>query len=468
MPHQLLLINPWIYDFTAFDLWSKPLGLLYLASFLRNSGYKIDFIDCMDKHYPGAKPNIKKYGTGSYNRTVIDKPQIYSDIKRKYARYGIPEDYFIEQLIKSKPEAVLVTSIMTYWYPGVRHVVNLVRKYCPNVPVILGGIYASLLPEHARKTIKPDYIVTGPGEIKVVNLLNEIFGDSSNHKVPQSIDNYPYPAFDLIPENDYMVIMTARGCPYDCSFCAQKQIAMRFTQRDPDQVVLEFSEQYRRYRTRDFAFYDDALFINKNKHIKVILQKLAQSRLPLRLHSPNGLFARELDAELAELMYRTNFKTIRLSFETSNESRRKDMYSKVSNEDMVRAVENLVRAGYKPAEIEAYVLMGLPGQSLEEVIASMLFVNNLGVQIKLASFSPIPGTLDFQRAVDMNQIQPDIDPLLTNKSIFPLKNAQQNYDSFVQLRQFSHILNQSAQKNILPFSNSTLGQTIKSIVREMN
>ena len=47
---QLLLINPWIYDFTAFDLWSKPLGLLYIAALLRKFAYQITFIDCLDNH----------------------------------------------------------------------------------------------------------------------------------------------------------------------------------------------------------------------------------------------------------------------------------------------------------------------------------------------------------------------------------------------------------------------------------
>lgn len=45
-------INPWIYDFAAYDYWSKPRGLLYLASFLRERGVTIDFLDCLDKWRP--------------------------------------------------------------------------------------------------------------------------------------------------------------------------------------------------------------------------------------------------------------------------------------------------------------------------------------------------------------------------------------------------------------------------------
>ena len=48
--YNLLLINPWIYDFTAYDFWSKPLGLLYIASILRERGYEISYIDCMDRY----------------------------------------------------------------------------------------------------------------------------------------------------------------------------------------------------------------------------------------------------------------------------------------------------------------------------------------------------------------------------------------------------------------------------------
>ena len=52
MKPSLILINPWIYDFAAYDLWSKPLGLLYLASELRRKGFTIHLMDCMDVDYP--------------------------------------------------------------------------------------------------------------------------------------------------------------------------------------------------------------------------------------------------------------------------------------------------------------------------------------------------------------------------------------------------------------------------------
>jgi radical SAM superfamily enzyme YgiQ (UPF0313 family) len=465
---HLLLINPWIYDFTAYDLWSKPLGLLYLASFLREQGFHISYIDCLDKYRGDKVPRIKKYGRGHFHRQITEKPAVLKSIPRHFARYGISEESFIGQIrTLPRPDAVLVTSMMTYWYPGPRRVVEIVRGIYPGVPVILGGVYATLLPNHAWQEVKPDHIVTGPGESATLKLLGDIFSlDFPSFRIPGSLDDYPYPAFDLISHPDYLIIITARGCPYNCSFCAQKLVSMPFTQRQPEGVVEELAGHLKTYNVHDFAFYDDALFIRKDQHIKIILQRVIERRLPLRFHTPNGLFAGDLDAELADLMFHSGFKTICLSFESVNEQRHADMFYKISNEGMINAVENLARAGYARSELEAYIIIGLPGQSLEEIIASMIFVNNLGIQIRLASYSPIPGTLDFERACLQGLITEDIDPLLTNKTIYPLHRSESEYRTFSQVRSFAHLLNDACRRNFAPFAGSAFGASIRQVLRE--
>jgi radical SAM superfamily enzyme YgiQ (UPF0313 family) len=466
---NLLLINPWIYDFTAFDLWSKPLGLLYLASFLRQQGFNIQYIDCLDKYSADHKPRIKKYGIGHFRREVIEKPKILDHIPRNFARYGMAEATFRKHLKHiNKPDAVLITSMMTYWYMGPKHVTEIIREVFPDTPVILGGVYATLLPEHVQRTIQPDFLVAGPGETKILKILADIFNlNYDDFNIPSDIDDYPYPAIDLINHPDYLIVMTARGCPFNCSFCAQKQISMPFTQRNPDKVVDEMVYHYNQYHLRDFAFYDDALFINKDRHIKPILHKIIEQRLPLRFHSPNGLFPRYIDCELAEMMFRSNFKTVRLSFETSNEERGPDMHDKISNQGMIDAVHNLLLAGYKAKDLEAYILMGLPGQDVQEVLSSMVFINNLGVKVRLASYSPIPGSREFDRAVEKHLISSDIDPLLTNKSIFPLTSSEEEYNTFKRLRILSQLLNEAADKDFAPFGDEVISRSIKSVLRKL-
>ena len=59
-PH-ILLINPWVTDFAAYNFWIKPLGLLHIASRLRENGFQVTFIDCLDFH-----SKKKKYGDGNF------------------------------------------------------------------------------------------------------------------------------------------------------------------------------------------------------------------------------------------------------------------------------------------------------------------------------------------------------------------------------------------------------------------
>ncbi|MFC1485373.1 radical SAM protein, partial [bacterium] len=92
---KALCINPWICDFAAFDLWMKPLGLLYIARVLANNNFAIDYIDCLD-----ARISFKKYGSGKFYSEEIEKPEVYRNFQRKYKRFGIKTEDFLKRLQK--------------------------------------------------------------------------------------------------------------------------------------------------------------------------------------------------------------------------------------------------------------------------------------------------------------------------------------------------------------------------------
>src|SRR4030042_957745 len=105
---NLLFLNPWIYDFAAYDFWAKPLGFLYLASLLRKNGFAISYIDCLDSDHPkitnvGAlnAPVRKKDGKGRFYKERIEKPNPLRSIPKHYSRYGMPRDLYLESLEKS-------------------------------------------------------------------------------------------------------------------------------------------------------------------------------------------------------------------------------------------------------------------------------------------------------------------------------------------------------------------------------
>ena len=118
MSKHILLVNPWIYDFAAFDLWLKPLGLLYLSSILKKYDFKISLIDTMDRKHPSMQKHPSKdknYGTGKFYNETIDKPAILNFIPRKYRRFGMPPDIFLHNLQQIKnPDIIFITSFHNF------------------------------------------------------------------------------------------------------------------------------------------------------------------------------------------------------------------------------------------------------------------------------------------------------------------------------------------------------------------
>jgi hypothetical protein len=123
---HVLLVNPWIYDFAAHNLWIEPLGLLTIAAALRDNGWAVTVIDCLAPH-PGT-PRPRPDGSGKFLKTVLDRPDPVAHIPRRYGRYGLPFDQFDAALAATPiPDLVLVASGMTYWYPGVVEAIRRVR-----------------------------------------------------------------------------------------------------------------------------------------------------------------------------------------------------------------------------------------------------------------------------------------------------------------------------------------------------
>ncbi len=439
MIKNILLINPWIYDFTAYDFWMKPLGLLYMASILKEHTHsELYFLDCLDRDHPRLpkKTKTKADGRGSFFKEEIPKPSVLKQIPRKYSRYGIPVDLFLYELRRiPKPEVVLLSCTMTYWYPGVQAVIEIIRDKLGNIPVVLGGVYPTLLPEHAASESGADYIVEGPGEKRILSLLKEILGDDFCSDLRfERLDEMPHPLFDLLRNRESLPVLTSRSCVFDCSFCAAPVIFPEFEQRKPSSVVSELETNYKRFGTRNIAFYDDALLLNKRNHIIPVLKEIISKKLPLVFHTPNGLHVKEIDLTLAPLMKKANFKSIFLSQESFDEDVLNEHCPKVSSSDFDKALSHLDKAGFAPEEINVYLMIGLPGQDAMSVKESILKVKSRGLKPRLAYFSPVPGTRDWKKMVDEGYIRKKADPLIYNKLSFPYIGGDFSSEDFENLK----------------------------------
>lgn len=408
---QALLINPWICDFAAHNLWSEPLGLLTMAGVLCDNGYEVTVLDCLAPH-PGA-PQPRANGSGKFLKTWLEKPEPVAFVPRRFGRYGLPLAEFDTVLSAiPTPDVVLVASGMTYWYPGVVEVVRRVRMRFGNVPVAVGGVYATLCPEHARQCTGADRVIAGPGVVAALRLVDEVTGHNSDPERYSDPRTWPAPIHELLPR-PFAGVVTSRGCPFHCTYCASRRLQPTFIQRKPSAVVDEITECAQR-GIQDFAFYDDALLVDASCHIEPILEGVLARGLSVRFHTPNGLHAKEISSSLAVLMRQAGLVTVRFSLETVDSTRQRITGAKVTTESFLRAVAHLQAAGFEARQMGAYILTGLPGQPLSEAEATIQFVHRLGVQAKLALFSPIPGTPEGDRALPANA-----DPLLHNNTVYP-------------------------------------------------
>ncbi|MCL2335055.1 MAG: radical SAM protein [Endomicrobia bacterium] len=463
-----LLINPPVYDFTAFDLWSKPLGLLYLSSILKQQNVEVEMLDYMDRHFAGSvilrsnkvatkDPGLdssgtrfpqndgQRYGCGHYLKTHVPKPAALKHVPRHYSRYGILKETAKSRLRALKrPDLIIVTSIMTYWYPGVIEAIESVRNVFPNVPVALGGVYATLCPKHALETAKPDFLVQGG-----LASLNEVFEQLA---IPASVQAsfacFPAPDYTYYNRCSYVALRMSMGCPFNCSYCAQRTLcADTFTAKTPERVFEEIAA-FAAKGIENIVFYDDALLYDADKYIKPLLRKIIASGMKINIHTPNGLHLRYLDLELASLMKKGGFASPRFSLESADARLQNETGAKITNEGFERAVAILKQAGFKNGEFTIYLLMGMPGQSLKDVEESIKYVHSFGGRVSLSEYSVVPGTKDFQRQLQITNYELQIK---NNKTA-----AGKNYERQLAVSTNSELLRGAKQRSNLDFPNAGL------------
>ncbi|MFH2145113.1 MAG: radical SAM protein [Candidatus Omnitrophota bacterium] len=443
MVKNILLINPWICDFAAYDLWMFPLGILKIASLIKDTRVRLDFVNFLDRSQ-GTSFKIKKdasrtssYGTGRFNKELIEKPAPVEAVPRPYFRYGLPELILRDKLKTLRPDLILVTSGMTYWYPGVKQTIELLKRVFGDCPVILGGVYATLCPEHARRYSCADSVFSGGSMQDILELIGKYLGIELVQRPRQEV----LPDFELLPKKDVLPVQASKGCPFRCTYCAVHLLEPELKQADPGSIINHIVRCFKNFGTHDFVFYDDALLLNAEQVIKPILRELIKAALPIRFHTPNGLHARFIDRELAILMKKSGFTNIRLSLESTLGSIQKKSDNKVTTLELREAAVNLKNAGFKKQNIAVYTLIGLPGQGEEDVLEDMRFIHDLGVEIELASFSLVPGTAEWKTLRDKSVIGLETDLLQLSHTAFPLLFGGWNMHTIKKLRLQAKSLN---------------------------
>ncbi len=410
MEKRILLVNPPVYDFTAYDFWVRPLGVLTAAG-LFGGDCQTSLFDFLDRFYPAAGAKVKagndRFNRGPYPAKRIKKPEVFADIPRLYKRHGLARAVFEDFLRQNGPfDFAIVQAMMTYWYEGLEEVIKTLRKFSPNCRIILSGFYARACPGHAEK-LGADHITADYDFRDLFNILQTSPGP------------YRPPAWGLYRQLHAGVMKLTHGCPGKCTYCAAPRMGPAFTTRPLGHATADLHKLLE-IGARDIAFYDDALLHKPGLIFRPLLEYVIENGInkKVNFHTPNALHCRHLDGPTAKLMVRAGFKTFYLGVESSSDSFQRQTGGKVTHDETARAVRNLLDAGAVRQNITAYEMLGHPLGDLQRLEKSMRFVNSLGVRVMLSDFSPIPGTPDGElcrQYVDLDE------PLTHNKTFFPIK-----------------------------------------------
>ena len=382
---NLLLVNPPIYDFTAFDFWLRPYGLLRVGGQLRRC--KLTTFDYL------VSRERDGFGRGRFDQQPAVRPAALAEIPRRFYRFGRAREDLVQLLMKQRFDAVLVQTVMTYWYLGVREVIDDVRRLQPQAKIILGGVYASLCPTHAG-SLGADQVLEG-GELKSLGLPL-----SDGLPLWESVDA------------QVGVLKITEGCPFRCTYCSVPVVYPNFVAR-PLEACVDEVRHLIRLGARHIAFYDDALLFKADRILLPFLEAVLRQDLHVSFHTPNALNARFITPEIARLMVRAGFKTFFLGFESNVYEWQRKTGGKVYSEEFADAVRTLREAD--ASSITAYIIIGHPESSEQNLEASIRFAAWHGARVMLSEFAPIPGTPDGEAC----RAYTDLDePLNHNKTAF--------------------------------------------------
>lgn len=252
-----------------------------------------------------------------------------------------------------KPDIIFVTSLFTYWCEYVKESVEWAKQF--DAPIIVGGIYASLMPDHCKDYTQCDYIVQG-----VIDEVEDLI-----------------PAYDLV-DVDYQIIHTTRGCIRKCSFCGTYCIEPKFTYKKSIKDIVS---------SEKIIFYDNNLLANP--YIENILDELISLKIKGKIkhvESQSGFDGRILlkNPLLAKKIKQINFKNIKIAWDGSIDDA----------DNIEKQIGLLADAGYNRRNISVFILYN-HDLDYNECEKKRVKCFQWGVQVIDCRFKPLNQTFDY-------------------------------------------------------------------------
>lgn len=418
---KILLIQPPIQDFYQTSIRTQPIGLAYLAASLKTDGHEVDILDCQtEKKRSIPIPSELSYLKDFYPFNDRSPFKLYTG----YYHFGMDWEEIGQKIKDSNADVFGISSSFTPYHGESLTIARIIKKWDGKKIVIMGGAHVSCDPEGVLQTSLVDYAVLGEGEVRLPRLIEEIekkdfkeitemdgIGYRKDGEIRinplqnfiQDLDSLPHPARELldldrhrIREKHSTMIITSRGCPHGCAYCSTHLVmGTSFRTRTPEAILREMVECKEQFGILAFDIEDDNFTFDQERAkrlMDLIIKNFGEDRL--ELSAMNGVSFASLDEELLRLMKKAGFHTINLSFVSANPLTREEMRRPKPTTEFDKILEKAEQVGLN---VIAYAILGMPGQTIEEMVDTLIYLMGKRLLIGPSIYYPTPGTPLFER-----------------------------------------------------------------------
>lgn len=372
--------------------YNPPLGLLYLAGYLEQyTSHQIEVIDTQveEMSYEGLEAKVRE----------------------------------------KMPDIVGITA-MTFTLIDVLKTAKVVKNISKDIRVILGGPHVYIYPTETISFSEVDFLVLGEGEVTFAELVDNINDVEKLEKIQglvfkssskiintgmrdfiTNLDEIPHPARHLVPYKKYSsliakrqpitTMITSRGCPYNCSFCARPHLGKRFRTRSAKNVVDEMQECVK-LGINEFLIYDDTFSIDRQRVLDVCDEIMAK-----RLDIGWDIRARvdTVDEEMLKKLKQANCERIHYGVETGTEKILKVLRKGITLEQVEHAFKLTKKSGISTL---AYFMIGSPTETKEDIRQTLKFAKKLNPDfVHITITTPFPATAIYQKGLEDGIIKTD-------------------------------------------------------------
>jgi len=394
---KVLLVAPPFYRLLGSRNNWLSLGLHYIAAELNAHGHyvRVYNADATKKIEEANLATLFRENVSLQKAINVDDHPIWTEILSVVKKYN--------------PDIVGLTITFSIAWQIVSKIVNMIKKWNPEVKIAVGGAHVTLAPDDILRTDNIDFLVRGEGEYTMLELVEgnpipEIEGlswktDNAEivhnppRKMIENLDELPFPDYELDlvqinPKTDYITIACSRGCSHKCAYCSSPKIwgkTVRF--RSVENVMKEIKYRYYKYGVRRFHFVDDTFNFNK-RYVQDLCSQIIRNNFDVSWSCDSRVNL--LDEDTLKMMKSAGCKRLKLGLESGSDRVLKMITKGITVNQIKEKIKIVKKVGIP---FTAYIMLGFPTETRKEMMASYNLCKELDPDwVSLSIATPWIGT----------------------------------------------------------------------------